>query len=198
LTNDNNNIKDEDSLQYLMKLNPDKNIIVWINENHDIFGNARSIDEIWGIVFENNKLTYFESENGSNGLDLPYVFGELKHLKKLYLSYTIIRNDIPKWICNLQKLEFIYLADNLLSGPIPTEFGKLKRLEELYCSKNNLSGSIPTEFSKLENITRLMFNDNELTGNVPTELLDIMNNEHNVIIKLDNNKFEKGFLEKKR
>lgn len=268
LTND-NNIKDEDTLQYLMKLNPDKDILTWINENHDIFGNTRSIDEIWGIEFENGKLIYLESENGSNGVDLPDIFGELKHLKNLCLSYTIIRNEIPnfifnltnlvelhiekcelsgeipndigklvnltslylnnnnltgeipkeiamlknlevlslgfnrlegyipKCICNLQKLKSVDLCNNLLSGPILTEFGKLKKLEELYCSSNNLSGPIPTEFSKLENITHLMFNDNKLTGNVPTELLDLLTNNHNVIIKLINNKFEKGFLEKK-
>lgn len=166
LTND-ANIKDEDTLQYLIKLNPDKDILNWINENYDIFDNVGNIHEYRGIEFENGRLVYLSSDAGSNGINLPDFFGELRYLRELDLMNTTIRNIIPNFIFNLINLVELDMEGCELSGEIPGDIGKLVNLTSIDLGNNNLIGKIPKEIGMLKNLEVLVLKYNRLEEHIP-------------------------------
>ncbi|CAA2971636.1 probable LRR receptor-like serine threonine-kinase At3g47570 [Olea europaea subsp. europaea] len=103
-----------------------------------------------------------------NGSLVPEI-GNIKSIRRLYLSGNRFSSDIPSTIGQLQNLENLTLSNNRLHGPIPESFGNMISLKILDLSKNKLNGVIPSSMEKLEYLEYFNVSFNELIGEIPNE-----------------------------
>ncbi|XP_028080735.1 probable LRR receptor-like serine/threonine-protein kinase At3g47570 [Camellia sinensis] len=93
---------------------------------------------------------------------IPFTFGEMKGLQRLYLLGNELEGSIPDKICHLSNLGEIYLQNNKLSGSIPHCTGNLSHLQRLLLSSKKLNSSIPSSLWSLENLLNLNLSSNLL------------------------------------
>ncbi|XP_044326555.1 receptor-like protein 1 [Triticum aestivum] len=111
--------------------------------------------DLWDFSFatKGNIYTYgrdfFDSMAGidlsANMLhgEIPWVLGNLSHVKSLNLSYNFFVGPIPPTLGGMEEIESLDLSHNELSGPIPWQLNQLSSLGAFSVAYNNLSGCIP-------------------------------------------------------
>ncbi|THG09223.1 hypothetical protein TEA_014533 [Camellia sinensis var. sinensis] len=99
---------------------------------------------------------------GNLSRTIPFTFGEMKGLQRLYLLGNELEGSIPDKICHLSNLGEIYLQNNKLSGSIPHCTGNLSHLQRLLLSSKKLNSSIPSSLWSLENLLNLNLSSNLL------------------------------------
>ena len=147
-------IRNGDKLFYLIKLNPEIEILLEIKKKMNLGLNwSKDVDlsEWERIEIDNDNCSKFK-------------------VRKLYLASLQLIGEIPKDIGKLTNLQFLYLFNNQLTGEIPKEFGKLTNLQKLYLNNNQLTGEIPKEIGKLTNLQYLKLSNNQLIGEIPKDI----------------------------
>jgi len=139
-------IQNDMKLRYLMKLNPEIEILLEIKRKMGLNLNwSRDLElSEWNRIYINNEST-----------------SKFK-VTTLYLNTLQLTGEIPKEIGKLMNLQYLYLYNNQLTGEIPKEIGKLTNLQYLFLNMNKLTGKIPKEIGKLTNLTSKDFSGNKL------------------------------------
>ena len=140
------------------------------------------MDDWYGIVATNGRVTQVHlARNNLNGT-LPYQLGNLTNLTTLYIYHHdgppvgSVTGSIPASLGNLTGLTILRLDGNRLTGEIPPELGNLSNLQELVLSDNRFTGTIPSELGKLSKLTDLSlradhnYGNTNLYGPIPAEI----------------------------
>ena len=170
------NVKNESKLYFIMKLNPEKEILLEIKRQGSLVNNWNrevSLRE-WGWdgirineEIENSKYKVTSLSLSNNQLVvLPAEIVELKQLTHLYLGGNQL-TMLPQEIGELKQLIHLYFTDNKLTT-FPKEIGELKQLKELYLYNNQLM-VLPLEIGELKQLKYLHLSDNQLTT-LPAEI----------------------------
>jgi len=96
-------------------------------------------------------------------------FGQLVHLKSLYLSANKLSGQIPTELQNLKELIFLDLGYNQITD-LGDVLGSLKSLQGLSLWYNKVSGPIPESLGGLSNLKGLWLENNQFIGEVPKSL----------------------------
>ncbi|KAG5233638.1 receptor protein [Salix suchowensis] len=110
------------------------------------------------------------------------LISNLKSLRNLLLSNSIIIRSDLDLLGNLTHLIKLDLSNNNFSGQIPSSLGNLVQLGSLELSNNNFSGQIPSFLFALPSLEHLDLNSNNLRGNISDfqhtilSYLDLSNN----------------------
>ncbi|KAJ6376217.1 hypothetical protein OIU77_001063 [Salix suchowensis] len=104
------------------------------------------------------------------------LLGNLTHLIKLDLSNNNFNGQIPSSLGNLVQLSSLELSNNNFSGQIPSFLFALPSLEHLDLHSNNLRGNI-FEFQHTI-LSYLDLSNNILSGNIPSSLFTLPSLEH--------------------
>jgi len=92
---------------------------------------------------------------------VPESFGQLVHLKKLFLRHNLL-SVVPESIGQLVQLEMLDLWSNQL-GALPQSIGQCVQLQKLDLSHNRLT-ALPEWIGKLVNLRKLYVEDNQLSA----------------------------------
>lgn len=104
---------------------------------------------------------------GNNlGGSLPTEIGDLRMLKRLFLSQNEIGGTLPKELNNLIQLEDLSLAFNEFTGPLP-DLDALALLVSLAAQSNELDGPLPASLNSLTALTFLRLDENRFDGPIP-------------------------------
>ncbi|XP_057532395.1 receptor protein-tyrosine kinase CEPR1 [Amaranthus tricolor] len=112
----------------------------------------------------------FNENSNLKRWELPENITQLKRLKSLILSTSMVQGQILPSIGNMTSLADLELSGNYLRGQIPPELGNLKNLKSLMLYYNELTGSIPDELGNLTDLTDMDMSVNKLTGSIPDSL----------------------------
>uniref|UniRef100_A0A6N2KNZ3 Leucine-rich repeat-containing N-terminal plant-type domain-containing protein n=1 Tax=Salix viminalis TaxID=40686 RepID=A0A6N2KNZ3_SALVM len=110
------------------------------------------------------------------------LISNLKSLRNLLLSNSIIIRSDLDLLRNLTHLIELDLSNNNFSGKIPSSLGNLVQLGSLELSNNNFSGQIPSFLFALPSLEHLDLHSNNLRGNISDfqhtilSYLDLSNN----------------------
>ena len=118
---------------------------------------------------------------------LPDSLCKLSQLQALDLSYNKLDGTIPNCVFQMSSLVQLDLSNNMLSGQISETIGELQKIENLFLYSNRFNGTLPRSIGELTTAKTIALDNNYLIGEVPSEFDLLRNNQHNVILYLDNN-----------
>lgn len=104
-----------------------------------------------------NEDSSLRSRHNKNVSIIPKEIGALKHLTKVFISFTRV-GEIPKEIALLRNLERLHLENNEIEE-IPTELFELTNLKDLRLHRNKIK-FIPEEIGNLVNLEVLILTKN--------------------------------------
>ncbi|KAI8620336.1 hypothetical protein BC830DRAFT_1099582 [Chytriomyces sp. MP71] len=105
---------------------------------------------------------------------IPQMFGKLRNLQCLDLSFCRLGGLIPPALSTMAQLRILNLHKNRLVGPLPSSFGMLTMLESLDVSCNLLGGELPASLGNLHTLRHLLLNGNAFHGRIPHELGNLL------------------------
>ncbi|KAL5543275.1 hypothetical protein UlMin_010985 [Ulmus minor] len=111
------------------------------------------------------------------GGKFPNWLGQLRGLKHLDLSDSLLHGPIPSSLWNLSNLRVVDLYSNQLNGTIPSSLGNLSNLRVVDLSSNQLNGATPNSLGRLSMLRELNVEANQLSGVIPRSLGQLVNLE---------------------
>ncbi|XP_054778196.1 receptor-like protein 51 [Prosopis cineraria] len=159
----------------------------------------RKLSSVWLSRLENlSELTVSNVPVNASGLVV--IFGRMKKLKYITISYANLsgflpnfidsnvthidfsgnhlRGSIPTSFTRLDSLEFLSLSYNLLDGEMPTSIGDLISLKNLSLASNSISGPIPDSVSAIPGLVHMDLSSNKLNGSIPKFLSQMKDLKH--------------------
>jgi Leucine-rich repeat (LRR) protein len=128
-------------------------------------------------ISNSTKLKWLLLENNFLTGELPsYMFGNMRNLELLYLSYNYLEspenntNLEPFFasLTNCTSLKELGVSGNEIAGTMPPLFGRLSPgLKQVHLEYNKIFGPIPDNLADLGNLTTLNLSHNYLNGSIP-------------------------------
>eukprot|EP00253_Pinus_taeda_P015433 PITA_15433 len=107
--------------------------------------------------------------NSFSGI-IPNELGELRRLKRLFLSENHLISSIPEALKDCTSLRLLNLSFNILTGTIPSGLGQLQNLRDLSLRTNGLTGKVPESLGNCSALEFLSLTNNFLSGTIPSQL----------------------------
>eukprot|EP00253_Pinus_taeda_P018356 PITA_18356 len=89
--------------------------------------------------------------------NIPKSIGQLKHLERIILNYTVGVNlkKLPDEFCNLQSLKTLVFKKCSKMKSLPESFGNLISLQHIDLSESSEMNSLPESFGNLSNLQHI-------------------------------------------
>ena len=150
----------------------------WTHDVNKNWGTSAPIAEWEGIQTVKvddvcHVITITLPNRGLKG-ELPDIWADLPHLRRLYLYSNDLTGSIPPSLTLLKESQIIALHNNDFREEIPEGFGSMPKLTQLTLSGNQLTGSIPPDLLNSSSLKEVTLKYNNLNA-IPTQVGDMSN-----------------------